>query len=251
MPTRPERILRFRLMTWNMHKGIGGLDRRYDLGRIVAAIAAAKPDIVHLQEVDDDVPRSGHHRQSDELAKALAFEHHLFQPNVHLRRGRYGNAILSRYPIADSHSLDLTIRFKKKRGAQIATCRLPLGHGTAALHLVNMHLGLVEFEQSMQLRKILANRYFATIPPDEALVIAGDMNDLLGRLGRLWLLPEGFHRAGAGSWTFPSFLPFRALDQIHFRGALRLRHCFVERNKIAREASDHLPLVADFEIGAR
>lgn len=234
-------------MTWNMHKGIGGLDRRYDLGRIVDTIAAAKPDIVHLQEVDDDVPRSGHHRQSDELAKALAFEHHVFQPNVHLRRGRYGNAILSRFPFAESHSLDLSIPFKKKRGAQIATCKLPHAHGTTALHLVNMHLGLVEFEQSMQLRKILAHRYFAAIPRGERLIVAGDFNDLFGRLGRRWLLPEGFHRAGQGTQTFPAFLPFRPLDQIHFRGALKLRHCFAERNRIAREASDHLPLVADFE----
>jgi len=245
MPTSipPEKSLRFRLMTWNMHKGIGGLDRRYDLGRIVDTIAAAKPDIVHLQEVDDDVPRSGHHRQSDELAKALTYEHHLYQANVHLRRGRYGNAILTRFPFAESHSLDLSLPFKKKRGAQIATCRLPFG----ALHLVNMHLGLVEFEQSRQLRKILAHRYVAGIPPDECLIVAGDFNDLLGRLGRRWLEPAGFHRAGRGTRTFPAFLPLRSLDQIHFRGALRLRHCFVERNKLARAASDHLPLVADFE----
>lgn len=240
--------MHFRILTWNMHKGIGGLDRRYDLGRIIATITAAKPDIVHLQEVDDDVPRSGHHRQSEMLAEALAYEHRLFQPNVHLRRGRYGNAILSRFPFTESHSLDLTIPLKKKRGAQIATCRLAAGGAAVPLHLVNMHLGLVEFEQSVQLRKIMRSRRFAAFPPSDCLVMAGDMNDLFGRLGRRLLAPVGFHRAGAGARTFPSFLPMRSFDQIYFRGGLRLEHCYVERNKIAREASDHLPLVADFEI---
>jgi endonuclease/exonuclease/phosphatase family metal-dependent hydrolase len=240
--------MHFRLMTWNMHKGIGGVDRRYDIDRVIKAIGACNPDIVHLQEVDDSVPRSSHHRQADILGAALDYEHRFFQPNVRLRRGHYGNAILSRFPLDAAHSLNLTIPFKKRRGAQIATLRLPAGRGAVDVHLVNMHLGLIEFEQGMQLRRILRSKHITALGPEACVIIAGDMNDLFGRLGRRLLVPAGFHCASAAAKTFPAFLPMRALDQIHYRGRLRPRRCFVEHNKIAREASDHLPLLADFEI---
>ena len=39
-----------RLMTYNIHKGIGGVDRRYDLQRIIDVIRHYDPDIVFLQE---------------------------------------------------------------------------------------------------------------------------------------------------------------------------------------------------------
>ena len=46
-----------RLLTWNIHKGIGGSDRRYAMYRIFDVIEAENPDIVLLQEVDSGVPR--------------------------------------------------------------------------------------------------------------------------------------------------------------------------------------------------
>jgi endonuclease/exonuclease/phosphatase family metal-dependent hydrolase len=39
----------------------------------------------------------------------------------------------------------------------------------------------------------------------------------------------------------------RALDRVFYRGALRVQHAFAVHTKAARQASDHLPLVADFE----
>src|SRR5206468_2107075 len=44
-----------RLLTYNIHKGVGGSDRRYRLERAVAVIAAEEPDLVCLQEVDRHV----------------------------------------------------------------------------------------------------------------------------------------------------------------------------------------------------
>ena len=55
--------MQFRLVTYNIHKGIGGVDRLYRPERIVETLAHYQPDIVLLQEVDDGVPRSRHHRQ--------------------------------------------------------------------------------------------------------------------------------------------------------------------------------------------
>src|SRR5580765_5233329 len=49
--------MRFHLVTYNIHKGIGGVDRRYRPERIVEALQHHRPDLVLLQEVDDGVPR--------------------------------------------------------------------------------------------------------------------------------------------------------------------------------------------------
>jgi hypothetical protein len=53
-----------RLMTYNIHKGIGGRDRRYDLRRVIDVIEAENPDIICLQEVDHNVHRSRYHDQA-------------------------------------------------------------------------------------------------------------------------------------------------------------------------------------------
>jgi len=244
--------MRFRLITWNIHKGIGGLDGKYNIHRVIRTLEQCHPDIVNLQEVDDDAPRSSHHRQVDVLAEALAMPHRAYQPNVTLRRGAYGNAILSRFPVHTLKSLDLSLRFKKRRGAQIVSVAIPVPHHLhQPLLLVNLHLGLIEFEQKIQLRRMLACDEVSCLDQSVPLIVAGDMNDVLGRLGRQILEPLRFRSASNGRNTFPAFFPMRALDQIFYRGELSLRRCFISRGEEARKASDHLPLIADFEITAQ
>ncbi len=83
------------------------------------------------------------------------------------------------------------------------------------------------------------------------MIVAGDMNDMLGRLHRHVMEPRDFLPASNGKNTFPAFFPMRALDQIFYRGAVHLRRCFIPRSDVTRQASDHLPLVADFEVAAK
>jgi endonuclease/exonuclease/phosphatase family metal-dependent hydrolase len=80
------------------------------------------------------------------------------------------------------------------------------------------------------------------------VIAAGDMNDVWGGIGRAILEPAGFMSATGHIKTFPAFLPMRPLDRIYFRGGLKLHHAFVSRTAMARQASDHLPLVAEFEL---
>ena len=117
-PTAPTASLApMRLLTWNIHKGIGGLDRRYAPRRIAAVIRHYDPDVVVLQEVDQGVPRSRLDRQLHLLGDELGYEHRAWGPNVTLKRGVYGNGTLSRFPIARSVNIDLTFPLKKARGA--------------------------------------------------------------------------------------------------------------------------------------
>ena len=84
---------------------------------------------------------------------------------------------------------------------------------------------------------------------DTAVIAAGDFNDGRGALARRLLLPSGFRLASGTAKTFPAVRPLRPLDRVFYRGNLTLDHCFAGRFRVARLASDHLPLIADFRIG--
>jgi endonuclease/exonuclease/phosphatase family metal-dependent hydrolase len=245
--------MRLRVMTWNIHKGIGGIDRRYRPHRIVDVIAHYGPDVVFLQEVDEGARRSEFHRQVDVLGDALGLRHRCFAPNVRLRLGpgHYGNAILSRWPLFDARNVDLTIAFKKRRGVLYTRCRVRKGRHSRTLALYNLHLGLAAYERKRQLRRFLASHPFAQLHDRTPILVGGDFNDLYGTLGRQLLEPAGFRRAGAPVHTYPAILPVRPLDGLYVRGDLVCHHCFSSRLELTREASDHLPLVADLEMASR
>jgi endonuclease/exonuclease/phosphatase family metal-dependent hydrolase len=117
--------VKLRVLSWNIHRGIGGVDRRYRPERVIEVIAHYEPDLVLLQEVDDGVPRSRLDRQIDLLGDALGLRHRTYGPNVRLRRGRYGNATLSRWPLGDVRNVDLTIKPKKRCATGGAAARSP------------------------------------------------------------------------------------------------------------------------------
>ena len=239
----------FRIITYNIHKGIGGLDRRYRPERIVETLTRYDPDIILMQEVDDLVPRSKHHCQVELFAEALQMNHYVFQRNVTLKQGHYGNAILSRFPLTGVHHLDVTIPFKKRRQALLAHCNLQKKDGSRrSMLIVNLHLGLSGLERKSQLRKVLKNDVIQHAWRKTPLVIGGDYNDVWGTLGKRIMQPAGFACAGKRIRTFPAALPMRALDHIFYRGDVRSHHVFAPRSQLARQASDHLPLVADFEL---
>src|SRR5690606_11006434 len=101
-----------RVMTWNIHKGVGGVDRRYDLGRTIAVIESAQADIVLLQEVAQGIPSLRNDDQVQILTEAYG-GHAAFHPEHQFRRGGYGNLILSKWPLDSLSHVDLTIGFRK------------------------------------------------------------------------------------------------------------------------------------------
>ena len=241
--------MKLRLLTWNIHKGIGGVDRRYRPERVIAVIEHYRPDIVLLQEVDEGARRSHFHRQVDLLGEALDMRHRCYGVNVKLRRkGQYGNAILSRWPLADVRNIDLTIPPKKPRGCLYARCRVRRGKHSRSLILFNFHLGLSGFERSMQMKRFLKSHPFARFHARSPIVIGGDFNDVWGTLGRKLLRPAGFDRSGHMVHTYPAVMPARPLDGVFVRGDLASIRCFRSRMKVAREASDHLPLISDLRM---
>jgi endonuclease/exonuclease/phosphatase family metal-dependent hydrolase len=242
--------VRIRLLTYNIHKCIGGLDRRYDPERVRATIAHYEPDIVCLQEVDHAVRRSNVDRQVDLLGDLLGMRHRTYFANVKVRGGgEYGNAILSRFPLTETTNIDLTIGPKKRRSVLHARYRVRLdGHGTRTLHVYNMHLGLSGAERKLQLRRFLESHPFVGLHQSTPIVVCGDLNDVWGNLGKSMFAPAGFRAMVQPLRTFPAYAPVRALDAVYVRGSAQLLEVQRARVQVARQASDHLPLVADIRI---
>jgi endonuclease/exonuclease/phosphatase family metal-dependent hydrolase len=235
-----------RLLSYNIHKGVGGSDRRYRLARILNVIRAEEPDLVCLQEVDFNVKRSNFDNQPAILADCLGVHTALYQLNVPHRQGGYGNLILSRWPIRHHYHLSLRLRRRKPRGAQLAVVDTP--HGP--LHLVNWHLGLAEKERRWQVGHLLGDPHFAT-RGELPTLIAGDYNDWRNTLGKHRFFEHSFQQITAPIRqfrSFPAFLPLASLDKVYQRGPVRIEQAGVVRHKLARKASDHLPLVVDFRL---
>jgi endonuclease/exonuclease/phosphatase family metal-dependent hydrolase len=255
--------VKLRVVSYNIHKCIGGVDRRYEPERIAEVLKNLEPDVLLLQEVDHDVPRSNRDRQVDVLGELVGMRYRAWHPNVDVRGGgQYGNAILSRYPLIESTNIDLSIRFKKKRSVLHGVIRVRHEEIDRTVHVYNMHLGLARFERRIQLRKFVDSHPFATLHDDTPVVVGGDLNDVYGRLGEL-LRPSGFRGPGAERderassrainkrpLTFPAWGPMRPLDAIFVRGAVdfvKLSRC---ESELARRASDHRPLVAEVRLHA-
>jgi endonuclease/exonuclease/phosphatase family metal-dependent hydrolase len=118
------------------------------------------------------------------------------------------------------------------------------------LMVVNWHLGLSDRERLWQAQRLLTH---APVPLDDGLpvLLAGDTNDWRGRLAKGPLAAHGFRELTTPSGrfrTFPAWLPTGALDKCFARGPIHAHRVKRVISREARIASDHLPLVVDFEI---
>jgi len=242
--------VRLRILTWNIHKCIGGVDRRYRPERTAEVLRHYAPDLALLQEVDEGARRSRQDRQAELLAAALGYGHLAFFPNVTVRSGgAYGNAVLSRHPIAAARNICLTYPGFKRRSVLHAVVHAASPGGRAhPVHVYNLHLGLSGFERRWQLERFLASHPFATLPLQAPVVVGGDFNDVWGRLGVTYLEPAGFRGQQRPARTFPAIAPVRALDAIYVRGHARIRQIHRSQLQLSRFASDHLPLIADLTL---
>lgn len=237
-----DNVMEFSFLTYNIHKGIGN-DRLYDLNRIVSIIRDMNPDFITLQEVDHSVPRSKYEDQASLLAETLGF-HFVLGLNVKLKKGHYGNATLSRYPIVSHTNINLTWTIKKPRACLASIMETPAGK----IAVMNYHLGLAGIERSKQVKMILGSGFMKThsrLP----VILLGDSNDRAHRLNPV-LQKFGFTDTcqDARINTFPSFAPVWRLDKIYYNSGLTLKEHLVVQNRLTRVASDHLPVFTRFAM---
>lgn len=249
--------LRLRVVSFNIHKGLGPTNIRVTLERIRMAIRSHRADIVFLQEVVG---------QHDRLARkfgsawpvagqleALAdseWHHFAYGRNAVYPDGHHGNAILSRYPIAHWENHDISQHASERRGILACSVNLP---SSQVMHCYCVHFGL--FEQWRQRQTIaLCDIVQARSGADEVVLIAGDFNDWRRRVShaikdRLRVMDAADHIAPKRRATYPAMLPYFELDRIYYRGA-QLLEARILRGAVWRGLSDHAPVAAELQLNA-
>jgi endonuclease/exonuclease/phosphatase family metal-dependent hydrolase len=224
-----------RLATYNIHRCFGR-DGRYDADRIIAVLREIDADIVALQEVE-----SSRDAGLDLLAR---FEREtgmqsIAGPTIHAPDATYGNAVLTRLPVARIERIDLSCHRREARGALAIEFENPPG-----LYLLATHFGLKGRERMRQARRLCdeIDRH-----PDLTPVVAGDINEWQPFAPALRCLRNYFGSLRAPA-TFPSHLPLLSLDRILARPRNSIQRLERHRSPLARIASDHLPLVAELNI---
>jgi len=246
-----------RLVTFNIHHGVGD-DDRHDLPRLATLLASADADVICLQEVDRHFgDRSEDVDQALLLSRALdmqlAWGPAIDEPTSGGRRRQYGVALLSRLPIlvSDVHPLPATAE------PRIAL-RTMIELDGAALWVTSTHFD--NESASGRAAQAAAISELLTEPMATG-VVAGDFNaqadapelaPLRERFTDAWeLAPDRDDQAGWRFWqreegnTYPAGQPHRRIDQVWVSPGIAVP---AARVLDAGGASDHLPLVVDLAV---
>lgn len=223
--------------SYNIHIGLGR-DGRLAPERIASVVQELKADIIALQEVRLGAKRFD---MPAYLRKATGYQVLAGPTIIDPVRGDYGNALLTRQRVKSFCRIDLSVDGCEPRGAIDVT----LDCGEETLRVVATHLGLRPAERREQVTRLL--NVLAEAPAALPTILLGDLNEwfLWGRPLR-WL-HRHFEQTPAPA-TFPSGFPVFALDRIWVKPRHLLRRLFVHASPLAREASDHLPVVAQLKM---
>jgi len=233
-----------RVMTYNVH-GCRGIDGRHDLARVARVIQAHDVDVVALQELDVERPRSGRIDQARALAGQLGM-HAAFCSARDCDGGYYGNAILSRHPVLQVRGACLPRLGHRLEPRAMQWTRIAAP--TFTLNVLNTHLGLDEHERLLQAEAILSEWLEGALSSGPTVLCgdfnAGEASPVYRRLtGEMRDAQRSLPRKG----TFPSLFPVFRIDHVLVSPDVQVRACAVVGTWRARLASDHLPIVADLE----
>jgi endonuclease/exonuclease/phosphatase family metal-dependent hydrolase len=250
-----------RVATFNILHGRSVHDGNVELDRLIASVKQLDADVLALQEVDLDQPRSANADLTAVAADAMGAVSHRFVAAISGTPGAtwmastgreqpgtaaYGIALLSRFEVHDWQVARLPripMRFpmylpgpnrvqivhEEPRAAMIAQLQTPLG----PLTIANTHLSFVPGWNRVQLRSLI--RDLRGFPGPRLLM--GDLNMSPPTPSRWTGL-----RSLAETRTFPADAPDRQLDHILTDdAALQVDHCSAP----ALSVSDHRALVVD------
>lgn len=224
-------VFKLNVMTFNIRHG-RGLDGKVNLQRIVEVIKQEHIDIVTLNEVDRMFSiRSNFVDQSSWLANELKMDF-VFGPALSLKRGDYGNAILSKLPIIKHENY--IFRLKPPVAEPRAILEATISVDNSFISLLTSHFSIHPILHRKQLQFFLE---YSSYP----CILMGDLNR--GQNSRSYRKLTGkYHDCSLNNPlpTYPARGPRSRLDFIFVS-----KHFDVLQTRVIQShASDHLPVVA-------
>lgn len=226
-----------RLVTYNIRGGLG-MDGCRSLRRIAEVLREVEAQIICLQEVHCYLPWSGFQNQLRALARWLGMPT-LFQNNVRLVLGGFGNALLTSLPVLslarhrlpNSGECARARKLPERRGLLEAVLQGPQG----PLTVMVTHWSLNAKDRERSAEEVAALVAARRTP----VLLAGDFNaaanspEMIRLRGLTGLCDRG------SAPTFPADKPAVRIDHVLHSPELPVTHAWV----METPASDHRPVV--------
>ncbi|MDF2839967.1 MAG: Endonuclease/exonuclease/phosphatase [Clostridia bacterium] len=229
---RREQEVKLKLMTYNIHRGIGR-NGRLDLNAVAEVINDSNAGIIALQEVERHSIRTVFQDQIKQLSEKTNMNFS-YGKSVNVLNGEYGNGILSRYPIEEYMAYELP-SFKERR----TVLRTVINVDGLMVAVYNTHLGLNESERKGQVEHIIH------MISEEKLeyLLMGDMNSNADKLTKITAHMKD--SADGSEKQHQSTFIEKEVEE-------RIDYIFVSPNMevkaydvLESEASDHYPVVSE------
>jgi endonuclease/exonuclease/phosphatase family metal-dependent hydrolase len=227
-------------VSYNIHRCVG-TDGKCDPQRIAAVLKGTNADIIGLQEVDFNPRGAKKSHQLDYLAEATGMRA-IAGPTIRRAKIEFGNALLTSREISRVRLHDLTVVRRQPRGVIDAE----IVFDGEMIRVLVTHFGLALNERRRQAQALLKILRQQRDPYALTLVI-GDINEWRPRGFALYSLNSHLGKVPSPR-TFPSFFPVFALDRIWVKPRTALLQIKIAKNRLARTASDHLPVMATVSV---
>jgi len=225
-----------RLVTWNIQKGEGGIER------VIAELKELKPDILFLQEVIEPEGESAIENQTKRIAREM--EMHCFSDGGALDATRKQCIVLlARFPLAETARL--AISSKRSYGitaiVELKQTRLRLlcVHLAGTYKLNWSHITGTFAERDREWADLIAQADASAEPT----IVAGDFNSLSSATP-VAKLAERLPLVAQIGATFPSRSPLLPLDHVFVPRGWPVREACV----VDSEVSDHRPVIVEISL---
>ena len=227
-----------RVATYNVHK-CRGMDWRVSTSRVLNVIREMDADIFSLQEVFC--------KQANFISERLEIPV-AFGAARKLAGDDYGNAVFSRFGFLQTCNYDLSVRSREPRRCLRADIQIDQAR---AMHLFAVHLGTSFFERRQQAGRLVSDEILKNAGLNGPRMVIGDFNEwtrgLISRTLSLHMQSADLVEHLQRRRTYPGVIPFLHLDHIYYDAPLKLAKMHLHRTRASLVASDHLPLIGEFE----